>query len=153
MTAANLIDTRRFGQIECKDSDLVTFRQGLVGFPDRTRFMLIQHDPESPFHWLQSVEDGNLAFLVADPAIFVKDYAPEMPDATAEFLELKEDTPRLVYTIVNIPRGQTSEMTINLAGPIIVNVETGEATQVILEDDSYSIRHRVFGERVGKVAA
>lgn len=140
MTTTLEIQTSRFGQIGLTDEDIVAVPDGLLGFPADTRYVVIEHKEGSPFRWLQSVDSGELAFLVVDPATYVPDYAPEMPDSLANFLELKEETPRLVYTIVTIPRGRPEDMTLNLAGPIVVNLETRTAKQIVLENDIFPIR-------------
>ncbi len=138
------VSTTRFGEIHVDDADVVTFTEGLVGFADARRFVLIQHKEGSPFRWMQCLEVADLAFLVVDPAVFVPDYAPEMPSGVVRQLNLQEETPRLVYTTVTIPRGRPNDMTLNLAGPIVVNLATQTAIQVVLEDDRYPIRQRVF---------
>jgi flagellar assembly factor FliW len=138
------INTTRFGELTFEPADLVTFVGGIVGFPDLRQFVLIQHQEGSSYRWLQSVDDGSVAFLVVDPSDFVPDYAPEMPQNAALQLGLDADTPRLVYTIVTIPRGRPHDMTVNLAGPVVVNANTGQAVQVVLEDERYPIRHRMF---------
>lgn len=139
-----MIKTTRFGELEFEQADVVSFAHGIVGFPQLKSFVLIQHKDDSPYRWLQSVDDGGFAFLVVDPGVHAPDYSPRMPSSVATHLNLSEDTPRLVYTIVTIPRGRPQEMTINLAGPIVINGETGAAVQVVLEDEAYAIRHRVF---------
>ncbi|MBS1710522.1 MAG: flagellar assembly protein FliW [Armatimonadetes bacterium] len=154
MKTTQLIETARFGTIEFCDADLVTLAEGILGFPGQTRYLVIQHKEGSPFCWLQSADDGALAFLVVDPAYYVPDYAPELPDETARQLELGEETPRLVYTIVTIPKGKPDDMTLNLAGPILINLEKRLAKQVVVEDVRYAIRHRVFPkEEMGQTAA
>ena len=145
-------DTARFGRLTYTNEDLVTFDQGLVGFPSLTSFVLIQHKEDSPFRWMQSVDDGEVAFLVVDPAHCVQDYAPEIPETAVETVGIQEATPRLVYTIVSIPPGKPEEMTINLAGPIVVNLENGRAKQIVLEDACYPIKHKVFQKGSEKAA-
>ncbi len=140
------VNTSRFGQIECSPEDLVSFSDGLIGFGGRQRFVMIEHKPGSPFRWMQSVDDGGLAFLLVDPAEYKGDYAPMMPKRAAHNLKMVEDTPRLVYTIVTIPQGRPEDMTLNLAAPIVINGDNGEAMQVILEDAEYPVRWRVFAE-------
>lgn len=140
-------DTAKFGSVRYTNDDVVTFQDGLVGFPDFSQFVLIQHSDGSPFRWLQSLEHAEVAFLVVDPAHYVADYAPEISELQAKQIGVGEDTPRLVYTIVTIPPGKPEEMTINLAGPIVVNLESGRARQIVIEDECYPIRHRVFTEK------
>ena len=144
MTTQRVTETSRFGSIRYSAEDIVTFADGLVGFPNLESFVLIQHDDDGQFRWMQSTDFGDIAFLVVDPARYVADYDPAVPDSLAESLSLDEDTPRLVYTIVSIPPGKPEEMTINLAGPIIINTEAGCARQVVLEDERHAIKHRVF---------
>jgi flagellar assembly factor FliW len=137
-------ETARFGAVTYTNDDVVTFDTGLVGFPDLKSFVLIRHGDESPFRWMQSVDQGELAFLVVDPAHYIEGYAPEIPQADVDAVGLNEETPRLVYTIVSIPPGKPEEMTVNLAGPIVVNLETGRGRQIVLADEGYPIRQRVF---------
>ena len=138
-------ETAHFGRVNYTADDVVTFAKGLVGFPDLVSFVLIQHGDDSQFRWMQSTNSGDVAFLVVDPSRFVDGYQPEVPDTLAKSLALDEETPRLVYTIVSIPPGKPEEMTINLAGPIIINMESGNAQQIVIEDEQYAIKHRVFG--------
>lgn len=134
----------RFGQIEYSLEDMITFPEGIVGFPDAHRFVLLNHRPDSPFRWLQSLDESGLAFLVCDPVAFVNGYAPEMHDDAAQLLELTEDVPRICYVIASIPVGKPREMTLNLAGPIVINAENNIALQLVVDDPGYAIKHRVF---------
>src|SRR4051812_15062898 len=68
------IQTSRFGTLSVEDDRIMTFPNGLLGFPNRTRFALIQTGSENYFFWLQSLDDPNLAFVITDPAIFFKNY-------------------------------------------------------------------------------
>jgi len=137
------ISTTRFGVLEFENLDVVTFPTGILGFPSCRRFVLVAHKEDSPFRWLQSVDDGALAFLVVDPATFFPDYAPEMESSDAAYLQLSEETPRLVYTMVTIPKGLPESMTVNLAGPIVINAETRYAKQIVLADEGYGTKHPV----------
>lgn len=141
MTTPASFITARFGAVDFDDLDILTLEDGLLGFPQCRRFIVICHKEGSRFRWLQSLDDPQLAFLVVDPGEFFADYAPEMDDAEAIRLALAEQTPRLVYTIVTIPRGQPEAMTVNLAGPIVINLETRSGKQIVVEDPAYGIKH------------
>ena len=67
-----------------------TFPRGLLGFPDHTRFALIQTGEENYFFWLQSVDEPNLAFVVTDPSIFFKDYEVPVREETQADLKLAD---------------------------------------------------------------
>lgn len=135
--------TARFGEITVEPADLISFPQGMIGFPNNPDYVLIQHQPDSPFYWMQSLSIPELAFLVVPPNVFVPDYAPEVNLAAVEEIGISEETPHIVYTVVNIPRGKPDEMTLNLAGPIVIQPETRRAKQLVLEESKYSLRHRI----------
>ncbi|MCH7904140.1 MAG: flagellar assembly protein FliW [Armatimonadetes bacterium] len=147
------LKSTRFGTIEFSKDDIVEFVSGLVGFEELRSFIFIEHGENSPFRWMQSLDDPNVAFLVIDPIHYVPEYAPEMPQATADRLDLGPGTGRLVYTIVTIPPGRPEEMTINLAGPIIINAERRIAQQIVVEDETYSVKHRVFEQQIEEEVA
>ncbi len=146
----------RFGEIDYSEDDIITFAEGVIGFPDFLQYLLLNHKPNTPFRWLQSIEEPGLAFLVAFPELLVPGYTPEISDAVATELDLQEETPKMLLSTVTIPAGKPEEMTTNLLGPIIINGSTMKAKQVVLSDDAYTVKHRVFAktERVPeKVAA
>lgn len=148
-------ESSRFGMIDYESEDVVRFASGLLGFPHARSFVLICDKPSSPFRWLQCIEDGSLAFLVVPPNVYVRDYAPIVKDDVVESLRLSADVPPLLYAIATIPPGRPEEMTINLAGPVVINSETRQAAQAVVEGEAYTIKHRVFQSerRVGESAA
>ncbi|MBS1705334.1 MAG: flagellar assembly protein FliW [Armatimonadetes bacterium] len=139
--SSNQITTSRFGVIEYLDDDVVTLHGGLLGFGQLSQYLVLEHKPGSPFRWLQSVEEAEVAFLVCDPAHFCADYAPELDNSIAKDLGLEEETPRLVFAVVSIPKGKPEDLTLNLAGPILVNMLTRHGKQVVLEDPAYEIKY------------
>jgi flagellar assembly factor FliW len=44
---------------------------------------------------------------------------------------------------VTIPKGNPEAMTLNLAGPIVVNAQNRVAKQIVLTDESFGIRHPI----------
>lgn len=134
----------RFGNIDFSAEDVITLPDGMIGFPTATEFVILNHKADSPFRWLQSTTDAPLAFLVAIASEYVPDYSPKIRDEDARAIQIQEDTPVLVFATVNIPKGAPREMTLNLAGPIVVNAANRLARQVVLEDALYTVRHRVF---------
>lgn len=144
MTTKLTAQTSRFGEIEYSTDAVLTFCDGLLGFPLFKSYAIIEHKEGSAFRWLQSLDEPGLAFLVVDPFVFVNTYEFEINDRDANDLKLAEDTPRVVYTIVTIPRGKPDEMTMNLAGPIVINAETRDAKQFVIEHPGFPVRHLLF---------
>lgn len=131
------IETTRFGKISVDDERIMTLPNGLLGFPDHTRFALIQTGQENYFFWLQSVDDANLAFVVTDPSIFFKDYDVPVREETAAELQLSDPNFLQIFVICN----KVDEwLTGNLLGPIVVNAQNRLATQIVLTEKKWTTR-------------
>lgn len=141
------ITTTRFGEIEYEQEDILHFTEPLLGFPNSLSFLILNHEQHSPFKWLQSLDEPWLAFLIIDPASVLSNYAPELPEIDAQELQLLPDTLRIVYVIANIPKGRPQDMTLNLAGPIVINAEKRIAKQVVIQDPQYSVKHKILYEQ------
>lgn len=141
----------RFGTIEVEEQDVLTFPDGLVGFMETQKYVLVNTgDHESPFRWLQSLERPELAFLLADPDKYLSDYHPKLRNQDYIDLDMGYEVPYLIYVTANIPKGRPGDMTLNLTGPIIINALNRIGKQVVLEDQAYTIRHRVFAQKESK---
>lgn len=139
-----LIDTTRFGPIEVDDTRIITMVGGLLGFPQATRFALIQTGDENLFFWLQSVQDPDLAFVVCDPAIFLKDYTiDQVPvrEETRESLGIDAEVDLAEVTQVFAICNRVGDwLTGNLLGPLVVNLANCQARQVVLTEKKWSTR-------------
>jgi flagellar assembly factor FliW len=141
------IETLRFGKLPIQENKVITFPKGILGFARNKKYILFPHSEGSPFFWLQSVEDGDLAFVVMNPQIVKPDYTVDIEEGTLNELDVKEPSDLEVMCIVTIPRNQPERMTINLLGPIIINSQNRSALQVICDKQSYSHRHPVVTEK------
>jgi flagellar assembly factor FliW len=138
------IQTSRFGTIGVDDDRILTFPNGLLGFPSFTRFALIQGGTENYFLWLQSVEEPSLAFLVTDPVLFFKEYQVPVWKETAQELQLADPSTLQVFVICN----RVGEwLTGNLLGPLLVNAQNHLAQQVVLTEKKWTTRQPLL--RVG----
>ncbi|MFW5870361.1 MAG: flagellar assembly protein FliW [Candidatus Sumerlaeota bacterium] len=147
------VETTRFGQIDVPEGDIINLPEGVLGFPEATRYVLLEHDSEgTPFKWLQSLDDPNLAFIVIDPHMVVEGYVVEFDEEMQDEVGCKyADEKFAMMAIVNVPQDQPIEMTVNVRAPIIVHTEKRVGWQVILPNEEYPIRHRLFADaEVGK---
>lgn len=135
------VRTTRFGVIEIAEDRVITFPKGLLGFPDRKRFCLLEPGEDACFFWLQSLDDPDLAFVVTDPSLFVPDYSvPIRPEQMAELgLSRLEDSQ--VFVIVN-KVDQT--LTGNLQGPLVINTLTRAGEQLVLAEKRWTTRHALM---------
>jgi flagellar assembly factor FliW len=137
--------TSRFGEIEIDPDRVITFPDGIIGFRELKRFALIAKKSQA-LMWLQSLEDSQIAFVVADPFSFEPTYDPILSQEDREALELQEGTDARYLCIVVVPQNP-KEMTANLLGPIVINAKRKIGRQVILVDSSYSVKQPILNHR------
>jgi len=141
--------TRHFGEIEYDPNKIITFPQGIPGFPTHNQFLLMSGDEdEDTFFWLQSTTDGEVAFTLMDVYKVLPDYDPKVDLDFNEMKELGEVeslTSLEIYNIVVIPE-YVRHMRVNLKAPIVINTEAGLGMQVVCMNENYPIRFMIFEE-------
>lgn len=132
------VRTTRFGVIDIAEDRVITFAKGLLGFPGRNRYCLLQPGDDACFFWLQSVDEPGLAFVITDPTLFVPEYSvPIRPEQMGDLgLEKLEDAQ--VFVIVN-KIGQ--QLTGNLQGPLLINTLSRQGEQLVLAERRWTTRH------------
>lgn len=131
------------GEVEYSENDIIEFVDSMYGFDERYQFLLIGNiEPNLPFHWLQSIDDEKLTFVVTDPFLFTKNYDFELDDFTVEQLELTNIDDIMIYTTVIIPE-DLEQVTVNLKSPIVLNMKSRKAKQIIVNED-YPYKHKIF---------
>jgi flagellar assembly factor FliW len=148
-----IIQTARFGEIEVADDRLIEFVEPVLGFERTRRYVILDHAEDSPFKWLQSAEDPELAFVVTNPRLFGIDYEFEIPDETVSKLTIEDAEDVIVLTIVNIPQGSPEKMTANLLGPVIISHSSRKAMQIVLNDTEYTTKTRLLPDADGDAEA
>jgi flagellar assembly factor FliW len=129
------VATTRFGEVEIDEGKIITFPLGIPGFPELKRYFLV--DYKDPIRWLHAVDDSNVAFIVMDPFSIFTDYSIKVDDETERFLDIKEPTDTVIFTILTIA---DNVITANLKAPIIINSLNFRAAQILLEDERYSFK-------------
>jgi len=128
----------RFGEIEYDPANTLLFSEGLVGFEDLRKFIVMPNKKEGPLFWIQSVEDPQVAFVLTDPTNFFLDYKVVPDGNERKKLGIKEDEDCLVVSVVTVPPDR--KVTLNLAAPILFAPTTNRALQVILEGTNFNTR-------------
>lgn len=136
------LTTKHFGEIEFEEDTVITFEDGLPGFREDTRYVLLANDPADLFHWLQATSDEDLAFVLMNVSQIMPDYAPQIE---AELLEDLGDGKRFIYNIAVVP-DDLRDMRVNLKAPIIINKTTRKGKQVLANNEEYGVRHYIFDE-------
>jgi flagellar assembly factor FliW len=147
--------SERFGKIDYNEAEVLRFPQGIVGFPDMTRYFMFSDERVAPLAWLHSLDDTGLAFLVCDPFLFFPEYEVRVKLPPALRRQMGESQDLRVLAIVTI-QADFAQSTVNLLGPLVINAQTRNGWQVILDDEELGTRHLLFPkeeEQGGKVEA
>jgi flagellar assembly factor FliW len=116
------------------------FRAGLPGFPGERRFALVRWGThEGPYSVLVDLDDTDIRFLVAPPALFFPNYEVELDDQSVELLGLDSASDALILMIVTLGE-RPEDATANLLGPVVINTRTHEALQAVLPEAGYSTK-------------
>ena len=138
------INTVKFGEVEVDKNNIFEFVSPIIGFNDLTKYTIIDYKPDSPFKWLQSIEDTELAFPVTLCSFFGIDYKFDIPDEEAQNLGIENPDDVFVCNIANIPSSNPQGATINMLAPVVVNLQNKKAMQIILKNTDFQVRYKLF---------
>lgn len=140
------LNTRLFGEIEVAEDKIITFPNGIIGFPDMTRFTLIYDEEQGTgagIRWLQSLDEPAFAMPVMDPLMVKADYNPDVEDELLSNIGRITGDNLLALVTVTVPADLT-KMSVNLQGPIIINVDERKACQVIVDSERYPVKYPIY---------
>ncbi len=138
------IETKPFGKMVIDERQILDFPDGILGFENYTQFALIEENQESPFKWLQSLTELDLAFIVIQPDLFAPDYRPVLGQEDLDGIGLVSLDEAVVMTIVTIPNDNPQKMTANLQGPVVINPKNRKAKQFISKNENHPVRKMIL---------
>lgn len=142
----------RFGTCDVQPDAVLTFPGGILGFPDCRRYVILDHDTDAPFKWLQSLDEPGLAFVILDPASFHPDYTVQVPQEALHEVQGGNDDELIISVLLTIPSDDPTGITANLRGPLLMNPRTKLCKQLILSDD-YPTRFPLFANKPAAASA
>ncbi len=122
--------TRQFGELEFEEKHVILFPEGIIGFENYQKFLLIDDVDSEPFRWLLPVDNGEISFPLLDPFLLKPDYS----------LNLQNHEDWSIFVIASLA-GRIEDSVINLRSPVIINNATRTGHQLILNDDSLPVRY------------
>ncbi len=134
----------KLGELQYKKDEVITFPEGILGFPERTRYILVEHREGSPFKWLQSLDDPSVSFAVVNPLLVKKDYQIEIRRADLTILKDPDPDHIGVWALVSFSPDAPEKSTVNLLGPLVVNCLTHLGKQLVLDPTRYDLRYPLF---------
>ena len=142
-----VIQTSRFGEIEIEEDQIINLPSGLIGFSEDRRFVIREDEAASPFRWLQAVDKQALAFVMIEPHVSVSNYELELTKDNLKKLKAESIKDLSVFALVTMAKNM-EDVTVNLQGPLLFNLEKCLGLQFIIQDSKYSTRHPLFGDKI-----
>ncbi len=129
-------ETYLFGTVEVTPEKIINFPNGLVGFEQNKRFMLVHEEgkvqPES--YTLQSLDDPAIAFLIVDPTTLGFNYELALSDAENALLQVPaaEDI-AVMQVLFKQEEGGRAAIAPNLRAPLVINTRLRVGLQKVME--------------------
>ncbi|MBN2319508.1 MAG: flagellar assembly protein FliW [Acidobacteria bacterium] len=135
-----LIHTVNFGDLEVPEDKILTFKEGLPGFPQIHRFVVLELEEIKPFQYLQALDDPPITLFIINPFMVEPTYEFRLSETDMADVNSKNSSELAVYAVATIPENP-SDATINLMAPIVINENERCGKQVILHESKYSVKH------------
>lgn len=124
------------------EQSLILFPEGLVGWANWKRFILLtESDEDLPIGILKSVDEPNVSLMVTDPLLVLPKFRVELTADDRAALDLEDDERPVLYCTLTM--GGSGAVTANLLGPLAINSRTRRGKQLVLADTLYSPEHPV----------
>lgn len=134
-----IIESDLLGQVTVEADELITFADGLLGFPSCQTFVLISSARDG-MYWLQSTEHPALAFVLVDPFRVCPGFAVDLGPADLSDLEADAASGIAILTIVTLASPERGGCTANLQGPLAFNLHRKRAKQVAIANSDFGVR-------------
>ncbi len=128
---------------EADVQNIIHFKEGILGFEDVHEYLLYHEDDNNIIWSLQAAESDIPSFIVVDPFTVLSSYNPVLSKQQLEYFG-EADTSNLCFLGIAVIKPELTDSVINLKAPIVIDINTKEAKQIILEDSEYPIRYRLF---------
>ncbi|MFV0504059.1 MAG: flagellar assembly protein FliW [Lachnospirales bacterium] len=141
------LNTKHFGEIEVEEEKIITFKDGLPGFDDLSRFILFDEESnDGLFLWMQSIDDPTIAFVLLDTLRVMPLYDPIISEESIISLgDTGGDTlPNILCYNIAVVEKSMKDTRVNLKAPIIINQLTKKGCQVLCSNEDYDIKCKIF---------
>jgi flagellar assembly factor FliW len=128
-----------FGVFAVNVRDVVHFADGLPGFEQTRKFVLLSSPELAPLHVLHHVDGPAASFLAVDPRVVLPDYRTVLSATDRIRLGGGDDNALLWLALVTMDAGQGPS--VNLRAPIVINPGCMVGFQVMPHNSLYPLRH------------
>ena len=142
------ITSKLLGKIEFEAENIIRFDEGLIGIPEKKKFILIEKEDFKPFSYLQSVDDPTFVLVVINPLMVEQQYKFDIHKDDLRAIGIQDENDFSLFAIVIFAK-RVEDITVNLKAPVLINIHTKEALQIILQNDDYSVEEPLIKSTAG----
>lgn len=124
------ISTKQFGEIEVDEKLIINFKDGILGFEELKKYVLLTEE-NGIFFWLTSLEEPEIVFPLFPLRVLDGDYPQEK-----EFE---------AFGIVKLDK-EPSKININLKAPVYISQENKSGFQKVIDSEKFPIDYLLFVE-------
>ncbi|WP_295002273.1 flagellar assembly protein FliW [uncultured Dechloromonas sp.] len=136
------VETYLFGAVEVSPEKVIAFPNGLVGFEQNKRFMLVHEEgnAQPSSYTLQSLDDPALALQIVDPVTLGFNYELALSDAETAILQspAAEDV-AVMQVLFKQEEGGKAAIIPSLRAPLVINTKARVGLQKVMEQMSQNI--------------
>ncbi|MEQ3338099.1 flagellar assembly protein FliW [Clostridium butyricum] len=133
------------GKINYDEKDIIKFSKGIPGFCELREFIIVELKECEPFKLLHSLENSEVALIVASPYEFYEDYEISLKEETIKNLKIKEANEVMIMCTVTL-NSDVKKITMNLQGPIVINTSNNLGEQIIVDNSKYKVKTPLMKE-------
>lgn len=131
--------TTRFGEFDADARDILNFPDGLPGFEQCHRFVVLSSMTMAPLQCLHAVDGLPATFLAVDPRLVLAKYRCVLGPADLARLGADDKTVLLWLGLVAVDGSGAA--TVNLRAPVVINPSRMTGFQVVPSNSLYPLRH------------
>jgi flagellar assembly factor FliW len=129
----------RFGDFDVSTRDILHFPDGIPGFEQCRRFVIVSSDMMGPLQCLHSVDGPAATFLAIDPRLALANYRCVLTQG--DYLRLGADEQAVLLWLAIVSVDDSGEATVNLRAPIVINPARMVGYQVVPSNSLYPLRY------------
>lgn len=136
------VETYLFGAVEVDPEKVITFPNGLVGFEQSKRFMLVHDEGKAQpsSYTMQSLDDPALALQIVDPASIGFNYELVLSDLETALLQSPTtDEVTVMQVLFKKEEDGKAVITPSLRAPLVINTKARIGLQKVMETVSQNI--------------
>jgi flagellar assembly factor FliW len=118
----------------------VHFLESLAGLPGSQDYVLTPLDDDGLLFTLRGGAAGAPRLFMVQPGPYFAEYEPTIAGDALTSLGLTAHDDRCAVLVIVTPGSEEAPTTANLLAPIVLNTETGDALQVILDGEPWPLR-------------